>query len=66
MKSCPGTYPDKTLSVSQCLGSRSGGRPTVINVLVGPVHVFILRSVKIMTEIRAFSVGEFVHRGNVL
>ena len=59
MFSSSGTYPDKTFSVSQCLGSRSGRRPTVMNVVVGPV--FITKSVYIMTEIRAFSVGKFVH-----
>ena len=30
-----------------------------MNVMVGPV--FIPKSVLLMTEIRAFSVGEFVH-----
>ena len=64
MLSISGTYPDKTLSVSQCLGSWSGRRPTVMNVLVGPV--FIPKSVSIMTEIKAFSVGEFVHGSNAL
>ena len=34
-----GTCPDKTLSVSQCLGSRSGRRLTVMNVMVGPVFI---------------------------
>ena len=39
MISYAGSYPDKTLSVSQCLGSRSGRRPTVMTVMVGPVFI---------------------------
>ena len=40
-----GTYPDKTLSMSQCLASLSERRTYVRKVLVGPVFVPTLMSI---------------------